>query len=191
MSTAVPARPPTRLAADVAKPLPLTEPARLKLAPGLGVRAFYEALAADPGLAEDAVRFLAAALPKREAVWWGLACLRETLPAPFPEPVLRALMAVEKWVKEPAEGTRRAAGAAADEAGYGTPAGCLAAAAFWSGGSLTPANLPPVPPRDDLTALAVAGALLLGAAVEPLKGDATRARYLAVGQLVSGGQLKW
>jgi hypothetical protein len=186
---APPTRPPARLAAEVAKTLPLSDPAKGLLAPALTARQFFDALVAAP-LAEDAIRFLAAALPKREAVGWGCLCVREALPNPLPEPAAKALAAAEKWVKDPSEANRRAAEAAADLAGYGTPAGCLAAAAFWSGGSLAPPNLAPVVPRDDLTGQAVAGAVLLAAVADPAKADAARQRFLAVGQDVVAGRAK-
>jgi hypothetical protein len=186
---APPTRPPARLAAEVAKTLPLSDPAKQLLAPGQTPRQFFDALLA-AALAEDAIRFLAAALPKREAVWWGCLCVRDALPKPLPEPAAKALAAAEKWARDPSEANRRAAEAAAEVAGYGTPAGCLAAAAFWSGGSLAPPNLPPVPPRDDLTGQAVAGAVLLAAVTDPAQADPTRQRFLALGQDVVAGKVK-
>src|SRR5262245_14999475 len=99
----------------------------------------------------DAVRVLAHGLPKREAVWWACRCLREYLGATPREKTRLALEAAEKWSRAPTEETRRAAQKAAEGAGYGTPAGLTAMAAFWSGGSLTPPDAPVVPPDDDMT----------------------------------------
>jgi hypothetical protein len=190
MSAATPPRPAARLAADIARPLPLSDPARAALAPALTARQFFDALVA-ADLPDDAVRFLAAALPKREAVWWGCVCVRSA-PALVADPVhLKALVAAEQWVKDPTEANRRAAEAAAEAAGPDNPPGCLASAAFWSGGSLTPAGQPPVPPRDDLTGQAVAGAVLLAAAHDPSATAAARRQFLTVGQQVAAGQERW
>src|SRR5207244_3881387 len=109
---AAPGRP-ARLAADLARPLPLSDAARALLAPAHTARQFFEALAAQPALTEDAIRFLAVALPKREAVSWALACVRAAIPKPAPE-AAKAAAAVEAWVKEPSEANRRACGAAAE-----------------------------------------------------------------------------
>ncbi len=180
---------PTRLAVDVARPVKLSEPAQKLLNPTLTPRQYFDLLAAAP-LTDDAVRFLAAALPKREAVGWGVVCLKELLPKPLPPADAKALASAETWVKDPSEGNRRAAGAAAEVAGYGTPAGSLAAAAFWSGGSIAPANLDPVPPRDDLTGIAVAGALILAAAVAPVGTDPAKMRCVSLGAEVASGRVK-
>jgi hypothetical protein len=193
MSSAVPpsaAPKAARLAAEVVKPLVLSENATKLLAPQMTSRQFFDALAAVPALADDAVRFLAAALPKREAVWWGVLCLKEGLPRPLDPTAAKALATAAAWVKEPSEANRRAAGAAAEAAGYGTPAGCAAAAAFWSGGSLNPPHLPPVPPKEELTGTAVSGAILLATIVVPPAPAAAKARFLALGAEVASGKQK-
>src|SRR5687767_5465508 len=132
---AQPGAPRARLAADLAHALPLSDAAKALLRPDFTVRQFFDALAAQPALAEDAIRFLAAALPKREAVAWALACLRGAIPKPTPE-AASALSQVEAWARDPSDANRRACGAAAEVVGHGTAPGCLADAAFWSGGSL-------------------------------------------------------
>src|SRR5947209_13926556 len=106
MSQAASDRPPPRTAADVARPLDLSPAARAALVPGQSPRQFLDALlltARHP----DAIRFLAAALAKREAVWWACLCIRAALPAP-PALALAALEAAERWVAEPREPNRRA-----------------------------------------------------------------------------------
>ena len=55
---------------------------------------------------------------------------------------------------------------AADQAEFGTAAGCAGLAAFFSGASLAPADAPPVPPGEYLAAKAVAGAVILSAVSE-------------------------
>ena len=182
-----PANRQARLAADLARPLSLSDAAKTLLTPAHTARQFFDVLAAHPPLAEDSVRFLAVALPKREAVAWALACVRAAFPKPLPE-AAKAITATEGWVRDPSEANRRACGAAADAAGYGTSAGCLAGAAFWSGGSLAPPHLPPAPPGDDLTAAAVTGAILLAAVADPARAPAARSRFVALGAEVAAGR---
>src|SRR5574343_43859 len=64
----------------------------------------------------DAVRFLARALPKREAVWWACLSARSVM-GEKPEPsFLHALEAAEAWVYKPTESHRRQASKAAQKA---------------------------------------------------------------------------
>src|ERR1043166_8813697 len=72
----------------------------------------------------DAVRFLAHALPKREAVWWGWMSARRAA-GDHPTPKIKAaLEATEEWIAQPSEENRRAAHAAAQVAEFSTAAGC-------------------------------------------------------------------
>jgi hypothetical protein len=123
----------------------------------------YVAVLMDKTLFPDAVRFMAHALPKREAVWWAWRCARRVSGAQPPLAVEIALNACEKWLKQPNEDSRRAAMAAAEKAEFSTSAGCAALAAFFSGGSLAPPDAPAVPPGEYLTAKAVAGSVILAA----------------------------
>ncbi|MEO6811368.1 MAG: hypothetical protein ABI353_19840 [Isosphaeraceae bacterium] len=145
----------------------------------------------EQGLDPDALRFIAHALPKREAVWWACQCVRAVASDLAPA-VASALDATERWVAEPNEENRREAGLAAEAAGVGEPAGCAAMAAFWSGGSLGPANLPDVPPGDDLTGRGVAGAVLLAAvSVEPERAPEKFRQFVKLGLDVAEGNLRW
>jgi hypothetical protein len=183
-------RPQARAAVDVARPLELSAEARAALVPGHTPRQYLDVLL-QLSHQEDAIRFLAAALPKREAVWWACLCLREALPAPWPPAAVSAVEAAERWVKEPRDANRRSARDAAEAAGWGTPPGCVAAAAFWSGGSLAPANLPAVQPRDELTPVGVAGALLLAAAIDPVQTQTRYASFLKSGLEIASGGRRW
>lgn len=176
-----------KLATDVAKAVSLSNAAAALLAPTHTPREFFDTLRAQPALAEDAIRFLAAALPKREAVWWALQCVRAAFPKPSLE-VTKAIAAADAWVKEPTEVHRRACGDAASAADYGTAPGCLAAAAFWSGGSLAPPHLAVVPPRDDLTATATSAAVLLAAVVDVDHIPASHAKFVALGADIASGK---
>lgn len=112
----------------------------------------------------DAVRFLAVALPKREAVWWACLCARQTLgESPFPSDV-KAVELAEAWVYRPTEENRQLTMPAAEATQFKTAAGWAAVAAFWSGGNISPAAGAIVPPADDLTGKAVIGAVMLAAA---------------------------
>ena len=114
-------------------------------------------------LFQDAIRFLAFALPKREAVGWGCLCLRYSLGTEEAAKISETQVAVERWVSNPDEGNRRAAQAAADKEGSESPSALLAMAAFFSGGSIAPANLQPVAPPEHVTPQFVAGAVMVAA----------------------------
>ncbi len=115
----------------------------------------------------DAVRFVAHALPKREAVWWGWISARRASGENPPPKIKAALEATEKWIAQPSDENRRAAKAAAEAAKLGTAAGCAGLAAFFAGDSLAPPDCPAVPPGPYLTAKAVSGAVNFAA----LSGD--------------------
>jgi len=111
----------------------------------------------------DAIRFLAYALPKREAVGWGCLCVRHSLGTEDASKISETQVAVERWVSNPDEGNRRSAKAAVDKEGSDSPSAFLALAAFFSGGSMVPANLAPVAPPDHGTPQFVAGAVMVSA----------------------------
>src|SRR5664279_4005433 len=142
----------------------------------------YVALLVEKALFPDAVRFIAHALPKREAVWWAWVCARRAA-GESPQPKIKAaLAATEKWIAQPDENNRRLAMAAAENAGLGTAAGCAGLAAFFSGGSLAPPNAPAVPPGEFLTAKAVSGAVIFAAVCkEPARAPEKFRSYVAQG----------
>lgn len=128
----------------------------------------------------EAVQFFSFALPPREAVWWACLCCREQLADPIPQPLQDAVDAAETWVRQPTEEHRRAAMARAQATDFQSPAAWAAVAAFWSGGSLAPENLPEVPAPAHLMGCAVAGAVMLAAVKsEPQLADQRRERFLA------------
>jgi hypothetical protein len=188
------ARPPTiagRPAAEVAALFPLSEEARKLLQDNLTVLTYLYALMKNHFYL-DAVRLLAHALPKREAVWWACLCARSVSGDNPPSPVAVALEAAEKWVVDPSEENRRPALAAAAAAEFSTPAGCAALAAFWSSGSLAPPGVPVIPPGETLTAQGAANAVLLAAvATEPEKAPDRYVRFLTEGVRVANGASKW
>jgi hypothetical protein len=191
MSNGTLAKVEARTAAEVCKRFPLGEDAKKLLRDGQTPRQFLDALLERQEY-PDAARFLAHALPKREAVWWACLCARAAHGAGAPAKAAAALQAAEKWVADPSEDNRRAAMAAAEAAELGTPAGCAAVAAFWSGGSLAPPNVPAVPPGEHLTAHGVAGAVLLAAVLtQPEKAAERYRQFFTLGVEVASGANRW
>jgi hypothetical protein len=178
-------------AAEVCERAGAGEKARALLAEGMTVGAYLDTLIAK-GLHVDAVKVLAHALPKREAVWWACLIAAEVIgPQPSPE-AAAALESAREWVIDPTDEKRRAAFPAAQKAGMGTPVGCVAAAAYFSGGSLAPADLPVVAPPDDATGKMVANALILAAVIkEPEKAAQKHAACLRTGREVAEGRRTW
>jgi hypothetical protein len=114
----------------------------------------------------DAIIFIAHLLPRREAVWWGLECVRGLLGAGAEDQALRA---AEAWVRAPEEGTRRAALAAYGAGHQRAPTTWLAFAAGWSGGSVTPSDKDPLPAPPAACPMGVNTAVMLAAcAGDPL-----------------------
>jgi hypothetical protein len=115
----------------------------------------------DGQLFEDAIAFLAYALPRREALWWAHGCAKEITPPDAKKELVAALAAAEKWVAEPTDESRRAAMVAAEAATYGNPQGCVALAVFFSEGSMSPPDCPPVPVGEWFCARTVAASVHL------------------------------
>lgn len=124
----------------------------------------------------DAVKFLAHALPKREAIWWACLAVKKSLPDPAPAPQLAALNAAEQWAIAPSEEKRLLAKAWSEKTGQKSAASWAATAAFWSGGSIAKPGEPDMMPPPYLYAHAVAGSISMAAfdvnkdnAAEPFK----------------------
>jgi hypothetical protein len=152
----------------------------------------FVALLMEKTLFPDAVRFIAHALPKREAVWWGWVCARRAAGENPPPKIKAALDATERWIAQPNEDNRRLAMATAEKAELGTAAGCAGLAAFFSGGSLAPPNAPAVPPGEFLAAKAVSGAVIFAAvAKEPEKAPEKFRSFVAQGVEVTNRVKLW
>jgi hypothetical protein len=174
-------------AAEVCERFPLGVEARALLREDMSPHEFLDALI-DNGELVDAVQFLAHALPRREAVWWASRAAVATV---WGGPVEAALRAAEAWVVEPVEVKRIHAQSAAEAAGYDTPAGCAAAAA-WSGGSLAPPGAPVVPPAAHLTAHGAAAAVMLAAVSGPAEAIPESYRALLIqGLAIARGENRW
>jgi hypothetical protein len=178
-------------ASDVCARFELGEEARPLLRPGL-TPAQYLDLLMDKQHYQDAARFLAHGLPKREAVWWACACAKTAAGANTARAVSAAIKAAERWATDPSEEHRRATMPAAEEARFGSPAGCAALAAFFSGGSLGPPNVADIPPADTLTADAVAGAVMMAVVIhEPEKATEKYRTFLGRGIDIANGKNLW
>jgi hypothetical protein len=180
-----------KTAAEVCGRFALGDAAKKLLKPGMTPKQFLDVLVEQQQFV-DAARLWAYALPKQEAVWWACQCARSVASKDDPPKVAAALQAAEKWVADPSEDNRRAAMPAAEAAELKTPAGTAAAAAFWSGGSLAPPNVPVVPPANHLTAHGVAGAVMLAAVQsEPAKAPEKYKRFFALGLEIASGANRW
>ncbi len=137
----------------------------------------------------DAVRFLARALPKREATWWACLAVRRFLQQDPKAEIIKALETAEAWVYKPSEENRQHCQTAAAAAGYHHPASWAAMGGFWSAGSLAPPEIPPVPPAENLTSKAVAGAVMLSTVLaEPEKAPEKYRLLLTLGiDIACGG----
>jgi hypothetical protein len=140
------------------------------------------------GKFEQAIQFFAFALPPREAVWWTCICARTQFVESTPQPQNAAVEAAEAWVRKPSEEHRRAAMACAQATDLRSPAAWAAVAAFWSGGSLAPADLPAVPAPPHLLGVAVAGAITLAAVqTDPQHAEQKRAHFVAAAIDIANG----
>jgi hypothetical protein len=154
-------------------------------------KAFVAALV-QKELFADAVRFVAHALPHREAVWWAWVCARKAAGA-TPKPKIKAALdATERWIVQPTDENRRDAMRLGEVAEFSTAAGAAALSAFFSHGSLGPPDTPPVPPGEFLTAKAVSGSVTLAAVVEdPEHANEKFQEYLNLGLEVAERTKLW
>ena len=137
----------------------------------------------------DAVRVLAWALPRREALWWACQCVRQVITDKDGPAEQAALQAATRYTQTPSEAHRRAAAAAAEVVEFATPAGCAAMAAFWSEGSLAPPELPPAAAPEHLTPTGVANAVVLATVHrDPENAEEKYRRFLALGLNVADGK---
>lgn len=136
----------------------------------------------------EAARLFAHGLPRREAVWWACMCAAHTAPPDLPEADRAAEQGARDWVRRQSDDIRRAAMKSAERAGFLTPEAWTAAAAFFSGDSLSAPELPKVPPAPNLTGLAVAGSVVLSSVrARPERQAARLARFLDSARDIAGG----
>ena len=176
-----------KTSAAIGQLVELDDEARVLITEGQTPAAYIQLLQ-EKKLFADAIRFLAIALPKREAVWWACVASRSMMTQESPPQDVATLSAAEAWVYQPTEENRRQAMAYAEAAEFKTAASWAATAAFWSAGSMAPPDAPVVPPAPDLTAKAVTGAVLLAASMaDPSKLDEVYVRMLGIGLNIAQG----
>ena len=188
MSTSPPGAP---TAAQVCSHFELSEPARGLLQPEMKPRPYLETLI-EKKLNDDAVMLMAHAMPKREAIWWACQCVRMASGAGLAPQSADMIAAAESWVANPTDEHRRKAFEKAEAANFDPPAGFLGMAVFFSSGSLSLPNLPPVPPKDHLSAGMVGNAVKVAAVAQG--GDKAHQLYpqfFAVGFDVAAGKNRW
>lgn len=136
-----------------------------------------------------AIRLQAHLLERRQAVWWGVVCVRETCAPALPPIELAAADMAAEWVADPNESRRRAAEHAAGRTPLSAPGGWLATAVFWSGGSLVPPDMAAVPPDELLLGQAITNALLIASSfADPKQTEKRYTRFLELGvQAAAGG----
>ena len=167
--------------------LELDPEAQALLAPDLSPQAFVEQLV-KAKQEEQAIKFLAFALPKREACWWSCLVARQADDLESAPVLAASLTAGESWVFKPSEENRQTALTAGEQAGFGNASAFAAHAAAWSGGSITPPDFDPVEPADDLTGKAVHCAMELAIYGGPPPGIKDRvALFLAMGLDIAKG----
>lgn len=126
---------------------------------GAPPEAYFARLRAE-GRRAEAADFLAQALPRLEAVAWAARTVRDVRPqGPASRPEARALRSALFFVQDPTEARRRAAYEAAQACPGAGPEALAAYAAFFSGGSMSPAEQTAVLPPRHVAGRCAAGAV--------------------------------
>ena len=129
--------------------------------PGIDPKTYYAARRA----AQDrsaATNFLGHALPRLEAIVWASHILDEQSRTITLAPMDRqALDYALRWIGDPNDDRRRTAMDAAGEAGRRSPERLLGMAVFYSGGSISLPDMPPVLPPPEAAGRLAASAILI------------------------------
>ncbi len=112
------------------------------------------------GEADDAVFFIAHAMPRYECVVWAMRALLDIGAVDRADPCVVAAL---RWIDNPSDALRRAAGELADGPDDEAPGALLCQAIFLAGGSLSGEDLPAVQPPPDVCAKLASAAVLAGA----------------------------
>lgn len=137
-----------------------------------------------------AVAFLGHALPRLEAIAWAARLLEEEASAhELHRADRQALDHALRWLGDPSDANRRAAMPAAEAAGERSPERVLAMAVFFSGGSISQPELPPIPPAPEIAGRCAAGAITMAAYRAP-DHAALFDRALDLGEKVAADGIK-
>jgi hypothetical protein len=164
--------------------IPLTEESQALIREEMLVPDYLEALIAGQHYI-DAAQVLGKLMPQREGVWWAAQCVASSLgDSPKPQEV-RALRAAERWVTEMTEDSRYECFEAAKKARLGSPANCVAMAAFLCGPSLAPKGEDLVPPAPDFPAKMIAGTVMAASLSSTVElSTAQLANFLEAGKVL-------
>ena len=158
-------------------------------APGVTPEQHYATLreVGEPWVAID---FLGHALPRLEALSWSAKVLEQEAEAQQLKRADRqALDHALRWLGDPSDQNRRASFDAANAAGERSPERMLALGVFFSGGSISEPDLPPVLPKEGIAGRLAAGAIT-AAAFRNTDHLALFDRALALGEKVAADGLK-
>lgn len=154
-------------ASEVCGRVDLAAEARALVVENLSPQGFLAVLTQN-GHWADAVRFLAFALPAREAVWWACVVCRALVSGSDPRSD-DCLSAAENWVFEPTDAQAHTCLRAAEAQTFDGAAAYAAMAAFWAGSSLSPEGQPPVQPAPGLSPTGSSASVLLAVAARDPK----------------------
>jgi hypothetical protein len=130
----------------------------------------YAAALQKGSFSQDHIHFLAHGMPERESVGW--ACKSSAKVSDKLHPIDKtALQAAQAWVKNPTPANQAAAGAAAAKTNFQGPGAWAAQGAAWAKTPGAPASLA----TPNLTGHAVAGSVMLAAAISAPKAPALKA----------------
>ncbi len=128
-------------------------------APDVSVRRHFDVLR-NGGQRFAALDYLGHALPRLEAIAWAARIVADAAAGEPPPPRARqALDVALRWLEEPSELHRRAAGDAAEAIPRPVAERLLASAVFYSGGSIAAAGAAPVMPPEHIAARYAVGAI--------------------------------
>lgn len=179
-------------ARDICAGIELTDPSRLLLG-GNPTSPDYARLLVQEKLYDDAIQFLARALNKPDAVWWGCLCTWHVLREVAEERPLESatIDAAVRWLIEPTDEHRRETRAQSKLAGWGTMAGQIGLAVFHAAGSMSLPGLPEVAPKPDLTAKNIVAALTLGVQTAGAQKASREKVFSQLGLDVLAGRNTW
>ena len=170
--------------ADIVVSAKLSEEGKTLAASDPGPTRFVQLLESR-GLFKDAIQFLTHGLPIEVAIRWGCAAIRELMGEEDQGASAEALEAAEHWLQTPGDEARWKARSAAEKAGMSSPADLIAMAAFFSGGSITPADTPvTAPPPYVANRMAANGIQLAVLSRLPEKATERYQRALQIGRQV-------
>lgn len=119
---------------------------------GMGIEAtaqapkrYFDSLI-ETGALDRAVAYLGVALPRLEAIQWAWSSLQATRQTQESAWRTRLREGIAHWLRDPSDEMRRSLWTIATEQDRSCPEKLLASAIFFSGGSIAPEDVAPVPP---------------------------------------------